>query len=71
MLHKASKLEAPFKVDRLAALIGYHPQSLRRVIRQGRIATIPFGKGYRIPAQEVRRILAKGLPCRRQAHDTQ
>lgn len=48
--------------DELAAAIQYHPESVRRMIRAGRIRALPFGKHWRIPLPEVERILAHGLP---------
>lgn len=54
---------AGITTERLAAAIGYHEESVRRAIRQGRIQAIPFGRTWRIPPAEVTRILANGLPC--------
>jgi excisionase family DNA binding protein len=62
MQHAASEIEAAKTVEALAALITYHPESVRRAIRQGRIKALRFGKSWRIPAPEVRRILTVGLP---------
>ena len=53
-------------MEQLAAEIHYHPESVRRAIRQGRIHALPFGVGWRIPATEAARILAMGLPYRKQ-----
>ena len=50
-------------VDQLAAAIGYHPESVRRAIRQGRIRALPFGRTWRIPPDESARIFANGLPA--------
>jgi excisionase family DNA binding protein len=57
--------DAALTVEELAARIKYHPESVRRAIRQGRIHALPFGAGWRIPAQEVARILTNGLPYRK------
>ena len=62
MTNKATQTDAALTVEELAARIKYHPESVRRAIRQGRIHALPFGAGWRIPAQEVARILTTGLP---------
>ena len=56
--------DAALTVEELAAQIKYHPESVRRAIRQGRINALRFGAGWRIPAPEVVRILTTGLPYR-------
>ena len=48
--------------EEVAARIGYHPESVRRCIRQGRIKPIRFGRSWRIPSSELARILSAGLP---------
>ena len=53
-----------FTVEEVAGQIKYHPESVRRAIRQGRILALPFGTGWRIPAAELHRILTTGLPYR-------
>ena len=47
----------------LAQAVGYHVESIRRAIRQGRIRTVKFGRFHRIPAAEAQRILSEGLPA--------
>ena len=64
MLEDANQIEAALTVEELAARINYHPESVRRCIRQGRINALPFGAGWRILPQEARRILTTGLPYR-------
>ena len=64
MIADTSPNDAALTVEELAARIKYHPESVRRAIRQGRIHALPFGAGWRIPAQEVARILTAGLPYR-------
>lgn len=64
MLNQTILTDAALTVEELASAIKYHPESVRRAIRQGRIHALPFGVGWRIPAAEVRRILAAGLPYR-------
>lgn len=56
--------ESLFTVEEIAVGIKYHPGSVLRAIRDGRIHAVPFGQGWRIPASEARRILATGLPYR-------
>ena len=67
MVTQALPNEAALTVEELAARIKYHPESVRRAIRQGRIHALPFGVGWRIPPQEVAKILANGLPYRKAA----
>jgi excisionase family DNA binding protein len=64
MLNQVILNDAASTVAELAAAIKYHPESVRRAIRQGRIYALPFGTRWRIPAAEVRRILTSGLPFR-------
>jgi excisionase family DNA binding protein len=45
-----------------ARVISWHPESVRRAIRQGRIKAVRLGGGWRIPADEVSRICSAGLP---------
>jgi len=62
MLKDTLPIEAALTVKAAADLFFYHPESVRRAIRQGRIHAVRFGQDWRIPAPEVRRILATGLP---------
>jgi excisionase family DNA binding protein len=62
MIAEALPIESALTVEETAEKIHYHPESVRRAIRQGRINALRFGQGWRIPAPEVRRILATGLP---------
>lgn len=50
------------EVGEFAGLISFHPESVRRAIRQRRIHAIRFGNTWRVPPAEVVRILANGLP---------
>lgn len=52
----------PKNTGQLAALLGYHEETIRRLIREGRIRALRFGRNYRIPADEVARIMTEGLP---------
>jgi excisionase family DNA binding protein len=45
----------------LAGLVSFHPESVRRAIRQGRIRALKFGNSWRIPSAEVARIITQGL----------
>ena len=47
--------------DYLALQIQYHQETIRRLIREGKIQAIPFGRTYRITEKEVARILKEGL----------
>jgi excisionase family DNA binding protein len=62
MKQQALPIEPAWTVEGLAEVIKYHPESVRRAIRQERIQAKRFGSSWRIPAAEVRRILAEGLP---------
>jgi excisionase family DNA binding protein len=57
-----SPIEPALTVEDFAKTIFYHPESVRRAIRQGRIRALRFGASWRIPAPEARRILTQGLP---------
>lgn len=50
-----------YTTEQLAGKIIWHTESVRRAIRQGRIRALPFGRSWRIPAQEVSRILSEGI----------
>lgn len=65
-LVRSKTTEQAHTVESFAATIQYHPESVRRAIRQGRIRALRFGQGWRIPQAEVNRILTQGLPCPRE-----
>ena len=44
-----------------ATIIRFHPESIRRAIRSGRIASVRFSRKLLIPAAEAARIFAQGL----------
>ena len=64
MLNQVIETESALTTEAFAEKIHYHPESVRRAIRQGRIHALPFGTSWRIPAGEVRRIMSTGLPYR-------
>ena len=45
----------------LANDLRWHEESIRRAIRDGRIAAVKIGRGWRIPVSELTRIAANGL----------
>ena len=49
--------------EEFATLIGFHPETVRRLIREQRIRAIKFGDEWRIKPEEVDRIMQNGLPC--------
>jgi hypothetical protein len=59
----ATSRPALWTTSGLATAVGYHPESIRRAIRQGRIRTVRFGRGHRISDAEAQRILKEGLPA--------
>ena len=56
------QIEAAHTVEEVAGKIKYHPESVRRLIRQGRIHALPFGTSWRVSHAELVRILTEGLP---------
>lgn len=50
-------------VEEAAAMIGVHPQTVRRWLRDGQMkgTMISRAAGYRIRRQEVERVLTEGL----------
>jgi excisionase family DNA binding protein len=51
-------MERPLTVQEAAALLGYHPDHVRRLIRSGIVNGERVGIGWLIPLQEVERIKA-------------
>lgn len=47
--------------EELAELIRFHPESVRRAIRQGRIRAIKTGRHWKIPQEEARRVIECGI----------
>ena len=50
-------------VEFVAEGLHYHPESLRRAIRAGRIEAVKVGKSWRIPSAVYNRIMTLGLPA--------
>jgi len=46
----------------VAGVLAYHPESVRRAIRQGRIKAIKCGDGWRVRDDELERLCRDGLP---------
>lgn len=63
VVETVAAIEAPLTVEDFARKIHYHPESVRRAIRQGRVKALKFGQDWRITLPEVRRILENGLPA--------
>ena len=49
-------------VNQVAAILQFHPESVRRAIRAGRIKAIKVGQEWRIPHEVAESILREGLP---------
>ena len=45
-------------------LIGFHEESIRRLVRDDRIEAIHVGRNVRIPGAVVLQILSQGLPSK-------
>jgi len=52
-----------FLVDAVAARLSWHPESLRRAIRSGRVHAVKLGKTWRIAQSEIDRVIAEGVPA--------
>jgi excisionase family DNA binding protein len=46
----------------VAEAIGYHEESVRRCIREGRVRAVRCGPRYRVPDDEFAKICAEGIP---------
>lgn len=49
-------------INDFAAVIQWHPESLRRACRQGRVAGKKFSRNWRIPKEVADDILKNGIP---------
>lgn len=52
--------ETMLTVEEVAAELRLKPESLRRMIRQGRVAAVKIGKRFLIAPAEIERIKAEG-----------
>jgi hypothetical protein len=50
------------EINDFAAVIHWHPESLRRACRQGRVAGKKFSRNWRIPKEVAEDILKNGIP---------
>lgn len=48
--------------NQLAAIIGWHEESVRRAIRQGRIPAVKMGRNWRIQLETAEMIRQNGIP---------
>lgn len=62
VIQPQAPVSAGLPSDEFARAISWHPESVRKAIRQGRIRAIKFGRFFRIPTAEVERILRDGIP---------
>ena len=58
----AQAVTKPQTTEELAIQISWHPESVRRAIREGRIKAKQFGREWRIMPDEIARIMDEGLP---------
>lgn len=57
-----------YTVQQVAHILGVDEVSVRRWIRQGRIACVQLTRLRRVPAEELQRVLAEGLPGKPLGH---
>ena len=50
------------RTDRVALAVDWHPGSVRRAIRQGRIKAVRVGQEWRVSTEELARLQREGLP---------
>lgn len=50
------------RTEHVAAVLQWHPASVRRAIRQGRIRAVRIGQQWRVSAEELARMQNEGLP---------
>ena len=48
-----------YSVRHVATLLGVHPETIRRLVREGRIEAVRVGRVLRIDAREVERFLVR------------
>lgn len=49
-------------IETFARGIQWHPESLRRACRQGRVRAVKLGRGWRIPRAVADEIVKNGIP---------
>jgi len=49
-------MEKPLTVDQAAAILGYHPDHLRRLLRRGQVKGERFNRAWMIDLAEVQRV---------------
>jgi excisionase family DNA binding protein len=47
--------------DEVAGIIRWHPESVRRAIRDGRIQAVKIGRGWRVRAGEIQKLIQQGF----------
>lgn len=52
------------RIDEVATALGIAQVTVRKWVRQGRIASIKLSRARRIPATELERLVQEGLPER-------
>jgi excisionase family DNA binding protein len=57
----SARPERHFTPTQVGQLLNFHPESIRRAIREGRIPCVYFGRAIRVAESVVQRILAEGL----------
>jgi hypothetical protein len=60
----ANTMQVLLPLHVFAKNIGWHTESVRRACRQGRIAAIKLGKGWRVPASVAEEITRNGIPSK-------
>lgn len=51
-----------YSAEELAEYLKLGPQTVRAWIREGKVKAIKFGRSWRIADDELKRILAEGVP---------
>ena len=48
--------------EAFARQLQWHPESVRRACRQGRLAAVKLGNGWRIPPDVAEHVMKHGIP---------
>lgn len=59
-ISSAPKIERGLTTGQVAAAMGCHAETVRRLIKSGKITAIRWGNRYRIPESEFERIQREG-----------